>query len=357
MNILQIAPIVLPITPDMKYGGTERIVLLLDKEFTRLGHNSLVGATGDSKLQGKLIQTLEKSLWGIKWGSSHEFKEEYEEHFAKILEYSIINKVDIIHDHTGRILQSNAYQNLKYQLDPLLITLHGAPNIERKREIYGTYKDAQQGVYFNAISESQKEQFSEIVPIKEVVYHGIDLEKYPFSNENEDYLFSLGRIADFKGQHIAIEVAKKLGKKLVIAGNVHPVNQEYFEKEIKPHIDDEQIKYIGELTDEEKVPWYQRASCFLMPINWEEPFGLVMIESMGCGTPVVAFNRGSVKEVIENGKTGYVIENQNLEGMIDAVKNISTIKPEDCRARVEDYFTSPMEAQNYLNLYNNILNS
>jgi len=357
MNILQIAPIVLPIIPNMKYGGTERIVLLLDKEFTKLRHNSLVGATGNSDLQGKLIPTLDKSMWEIKWGSSHEFKEEYEEHFSKILEYSIENKVEVIHDHTGRILQSNAYQRLKNQLDPIIITLHGTLHIERKREIYETYNDKPKGVYFNAISKSQKEQFSQIVPIKEVIYHGIELEKYPFSNENEDYLFSLGRIADFKGQHTAIEVAKKLGKRLVIAGNVHPVNQEYFDKEIKPHIDNEQIRYIGELTDEEKVPWYQGASCFLMPINWEEPFGLVMIESMGCGTPVVAFNRGSVKEVIENGKTGYVVENQDLEGMIEAVRNINNIKPKDCRARVEKYFTSSIEAQNYLNLYNNILNS
>ena len=190
------------------------------------------------------------------------------------------------------------------------------------------------------ISNAQRKDFPNLNYLA-TVYNCVDLDKYSFnptpkglSESPQDYLLMVGTIGRHKNQGEAIAVAKELGLKLVLAGKIR--DQDYFE-ELKKDIDGEQIKWVGEIGFEEKVKLYQNAKAFIFPILWEEPFGLVMIEAMSCGTPVVAFNRGAVSEVVKSGLTGYVVDNHSQ--MVEAVRKIDSISRADCRKHVEENFT------------------
>jgi glycosyltransferase involved in cell wall biosynthesis len=238
-------------------------------------------------------------------------------------------------------------------------------------------------VYCAAISEYQKRQYSDLVNAEDVVYHGIDIEEYPVKEEPDkgSYLFTIGRVTRDKGQDRAIEIAKKTGSKLIIAGNVQnkpadreffaglknsidlsvevgkdPVGNDYYDRVIKPLLDcDKQIIYIGEISSEHKKQWYRHARATLFPIQWGEPFGLVLVESMACGTPVIAFNKGSVPEIVVDGKTGFVVD--SMDAMIEAVNRIDSINPRECREHVQNHFSITSMAGNYSELYRKIIGS
>lgn len=183
------------------------------------------------------------------------------------------------------------------------------------------------------ISNAQRKEFPSLNYLA-TVYNGVEVEKFPFSPSHQDYLLMMGTIGRHKNQGEAIAVAKELGIKLIMAGKIR--EQDYFE-EIKKDIDGEQIKYVSEVSFEEKVKLYQNAKAFIFPIFWEEPFGLVMIEAMSCGTPVVAFNHGAVSEVVRDGLTGYVVQDHSQ--MVEAVKKIDRVDRSVCRKHVEENFT------------------
>ena len=183
------------------------------------------------------------------------------------------------------------------------------------------------------ISKSQRKGFENLNHLA-TVYNCVDTKKFVFNDKPEDYLLMMATIGRHKNQASAIRVAKKLGMRLVLAGKIR--DKDYFE-EIKKEIDGEQIKYFGELGFDQKLELYQKAKVFIFPIKWNEPFGLVMIEAMSCGTPVAAFNKGAVPEVVVNGKSGFVVENE--EAMEEALKKIESISREDCRKQVEENFT------------------
>jgi glycosyltransferase involved in cell wall biosynthesis len=371
-NILQVSTITIPVSPRIRYGGTERVVSYLDREYEELGYNSIVAAPGNSEVKGELLITLPKTIWPeTEKNFRREIintKQHYEEHHKIIINYLLRENcnIDIVHDHTGHLISSKAYKEKGYKINkPILITLHGQVSLDEDNERYDAWRKAHKSnnIYFNAISQSQKRDFESVgINICEVVYHGIPLNKFPFKENKSDYLFSLGRICPEKGQHLAIEIAKRARIPLIIAGELHSVNNRYYEERIKPNLRKGQIEFIGVLNDKEKAGWYKNAKGFIMPIQWPEPFGLVMIEAMACGTPVVAFDRGSVKEVIKDGETGFVIKEtgnkeQDLEKMVNAVKNIGSINPEDCRKHVEKNFSIKKEAREYLSLYQNLINS
>lgn len=372
-TILQVSTIWVPTGPEITYAGTERVVRYLDSVYTKRGYNSIVAAPGDSEVDGELFTTVPKSVWDLssESGERNTSRDDalYNTHHRKILDLILqeggfvgehSRKIDIVHDHPGTsLLSSQQYKERGENIDiPILTTLHGKVSLDKKNldkyKLWHSLQEEKKPVYFNAISNSQKAKFEDFVDITDVIYHGLPLDKFPFQEEKGDYLFSMGRICEIKGNDIAIEVAKRTKMKLVIAGEVHTPDIPFFREKIKPHIDGDQIKYIGPVNDEQKVEWYKNAAGFLMPIKWSEPFGLVMIESMACGTPVIAFNQGSVPEVIEDGKTGFITE--NLEEMIGAVGNIQSISPRECRKRVEEKFDIEQEAENYLNLYNKLIN-
>jgi glycosyltransferase involved in cell wall biosynthesis len=237
-----------------------------------------------------------------------------------------------------------------------LTTLHGYAKTKRKESMYDSYRSRTPEMYFNAISESQKDLFSSVVKADGVVYNGIDASLLRFNSGNlsdRDYLFSVGRISEFKGQDFAIDVAKKLNKDLIIAGKVAPSDKDFFKSKIEPNLTNK-IKYIGNISNSLKNSFYRGAECFLMPIRWHEPFGLVVVESMASGTPVVAFRKGSMPEIIEEGKTGFVVD--TVDEMAKAVKMVHNISPTVCRRTVSKRFNTERMAKDYISLYENIIN-
>jgi len=185
------------------------------------------------------------------------------------------------------------------------------------------------------------------------IYNGIDIERFPFNYKPKDYLAFLGRMSPEKGPVEAIKIAKKAKMKLIMAAKIDLVDQEYFAREVKPLIDDKQIKFIGEVNHQGKVKLLKNAKALITPIQWEEPFGLFFVEAMACGTPVIAFRMGSVPEVVKDGKTGFIVK--NIKEAVEAVKNIDQIKREDCRIWVEKNFPIKKMVDDYEKIYYQIV--
>jgi len=372
MKILQVSPIAFPLSKNMGYAGIERGILSLDREFTRKGHDSIVSAAKGSQTYGRFLEGPE-AVWkrngqgGFHTAEPNGVLEDYHE---KVLEFAAKEKVDVIHVHGDAFLASDAYKKFRAEI-PVVYTLHNGTESTFAKVGFQRIKELiKEGrpIYFNAISKSHQRLFNESeafhhssIGVGDVIYRGVDTERFkpsdddPDSNPNKS-LFSLGRICRNKGQDTAIKVADAVGRKIIIGGGVHTTDSDFYEQQVKPHLTNGKVDYVGELTDRTKIPFFQAASAFLMPIRWDEPFGLVMIEALACGTPVVAFNRGSVPEVVINGKSGFVInttdnEEGDLEKMVRAVKKIDQIDRDLCRQRVLDNFTVQREAEQYLSLY------
>jgi glycosyltransferase involved in cell wall biosynthesis len=287
--------------------------------------------------------------------------------------------IDVIHMHDAKAADFIYNGGFSMRI-PIVITLHVPP---KKSSLERTYQRLSSPlVYCAPISEYQRRQYNELVNTANVVYHGIDVEQYPAKEEPDkgSYLFTIGRITRDKGQDKAVELAKKTGSKLIIAGCIqnkiadreffaglknsidlfvevgkYPVNNDYYDRVIKPLLDcDKQIIYIGEISSKHKKQWYRHARATLFPIQWGEPFGLVLIESMACGTPAIAFNKGAVPEIMVDGKTGFVVDSMN--DMIGAVDRIDSIDPRECRSHVQNNFSITNMAYEYSALYQQIVN-
>ncbi|MBI2004493.1 glycosyltransferase [Candidatus Pacearchaeota archaeon] len=387
MKILQISKPVLPIKIDMKYGGIERVIRDLDEEFVRMGHDSYVVAPADSVIKGKLIPSTKNGAWNNHGGI---FYNENQKQKALKIHTSVaidaINQImpDAIHDHLPLIMQE---QYLKSGLkNPMLTTLHGSLHSENGMSSIPNPTPSVIYSYnhFNSISESQRSFFSELIPVEFNVYNSIRVDDYPYQEEKRDYLLSLGKIGINKGQDTAIKVARDLGEKLVIAGPIHAFRgpiKDFWKKKVKPFIDEfyldiptnqinqftkefseknygkkGRVVYVGEVNDNQKKEWFKYSKCFLMPIRWHEPFGLVMIEAMATGTPVVSYNLGAVSEIIVHGRTGFVIPAENYKSFRDSIKLISSIKPEDCRGHVKYNFDIKKQAKKYIEIFKHIMN-
>ncbi len=344
MKIVQLAPFEEAVPPP-KYGGTELVVYNLTQELVKRGHKVYLIASGDSKTNAKLLSIFPKAL--RKYPEAKDMKMRDSLKFigvGKVLEYLKDLDVDIIHNHIGwRLLPFTPL--LK---KPVITTLHGPLDIKYQKTIYGQFKKAN----FVSISNNQKEPLPDLNYIA-TVYNGIDIKKFPFSEKRGNYLAFLGRMSPEKGPVEAIKVAKKSSLELKIAGKIDVVDKEFFEKKVAPFIDNKQIKFLGETNHKEKVELLKNAKALLTPIQWREPFGLFFVEAMACGTPVIAFNRGSVPEIIKDGETGFIV--RNVEEMAEAIKNIDKISRKKCRERVEKYFTVGKMADGYEKVYYEIL--
>ena len=264
-------------------------------------------------------------------------------HYMRALDYVNDGDYDIVHDHSGQFLLYKRYFE-----GPLLTTLHCHDKDFWDREVYRALFG---NSLFSAVSQYQAHRY-DYLPVIDVVYNGIDVETFPFSDRKEDYLLFLGKMSEQKGAHIAIEVAQALGERLVIAGYIGDERM-HFEERIKPHIDGDRIRFVGPVNDEQKKRLYRDAKAVLMPSQYTESFGLVLAESMACGTPVIAFNRGAVGEVVADGETGYAVE--SIDDMKYAGKHIREIDPRKCRERVEQHFSSETMAQRYLDVYKRVI--
>ena len=235
-----------------------------------------------------------------------------------------------------------------YPKVPVVYTLHD-PIHEWYREIFNLYKSPNQ--HFISISNSQRRSAPRL-HYAATIYNGVDSSLFTYNPKPDDYLLYVGRVVREKGVKEAIQIAQRTNNKLLIIGPTYPDKLRYFNTHVKPHLN-RSIRYLGYIPQNQLMPYYQKAKAFLAPLQWEEPFGLTLIESMACGTPVIALDRGSAPELISNGKTGYVVK--TIGQMVEAVKKIDNIKREDCRRHIEDKFSIDKMVSGYENTFKSII--
>ncbi|KPJ73385.1 hypothetical protein AMJ48_01335 [Parcubacteria bacterium DG_74_1] len=337
MRIAQIAPIWIPVPP-YTYGGTELVISWLCDELTRKGHQVTLFATSDSRTLANLVPVWPQSLWRAKLKSPHAvFSLLYEKLF------SLQGQFDIIHDHC----EFYTVPYSKFLKPPVVTTLHH-PLTEEATILYKKFSN----INYVAISKNQKRHGPGINIVK-TIYHGLPPEKYPFNPRPQNYLLWLSRIGPDKGIAEAIDIAKLSGEKLIISGNILPQYADYFEFRIKPLINGKQIQFVGASDFSKKIELLKNAKGFLFPIRRPEPFGLVVIEAMACGVPVIAYKEGSMPELIKDGETGFLVNSK--EEAIDAVKKINKIKRIDCHHYMVKKFTLRKMVNKYEALYNTII--
>jgi glycosyltransferase involved in cell wall biosynthesis len=348
LRIGQISPLNLPIPPK-KYGGTERVIFWLCEELKKMEHKVFLFGTGDSRVSCKLIPIVKKALWEDKRIKEH--GPYYALEMVTISKMAEKLKLDILHDHLGP-WSLTLYGKLKI---PILHTLH-VPFQEREDRIF-VYKKLNAKLV--SISFAQRKPAPNLKYVANI-YNGIDISKFPFNKKPKNYFIWVGELSQRKGILEVIEIAKKAKINLYVAGRIPPPNQtrdhQFFKKFVEKNLNKGKIKYLGELSERKLSFYYKNAIAFLYPLQWEEPFGLTMVESMSCGTPVIAFKRGSVPEVVKNKLTGFVIEpfkkrKQNFEDFISAIESISSIKRENCREWVEKNFTKEKMVKEYEKVY------
>lgn len=340
LKIAQIAPLVERVPPE-KYGGTERVVWALCEELVARGHKVTLYATADSITSANLVSVFPKPLRKLKIKDIYGINEQTLLNIS--VAYANSEKFDIVHDHLGPISIASANMSRK----PVVMTLHGPINANN-RKLYEKLRNP----YLVSISKSQR------LPDVDgnfagCVYNGLAMENYPFARDHDGYLLFVGRISMDKGVHFAIEAAQSLDLPLVIAAKLDDVDKHYFDHYVAPKLSNGYIKWIGEVDEKERNRLMSRAMCFLYPVTWREPFGLAMIEAMACGCPVVGFSRGSIPEIVVDGKTGFVVE--DIDEMIDKILRISEIKRMDCRGHALANFNAAKMADAYEEIYYRVI--
>ncbi|MFB2893211.1 glycosyltransferase family 4 protein [Aerosakkonemataceae cyanobacterium BLCC-F50] len=340
MRIAQIAPLWESVPPPA-YGGIELVVGLLCNELVKRGHEVTLFASGDSISLAKLEWVHPRAL---RLDSTVKEYNIYEMlHLSRV--YEKASEFDVIHSHMG----CSALPFSKLVKTPTIHTLHGIFTPDNEK----LFAHARQQPYVS-ISDAQREARLNLNCVA-TVYNGIDVSTYKFYEKPQapPYLAFLGRVSPEKGTHLAIEIAKRSGWQLKIAGKVDVVDRLYFEQEIKPHIDGEQIQFIGEANHAQKSKLMGNAAVTLFPITWREPFGLVMIESMVTGTPVVAMNLGSTSEIIAHGKTGFLCN--SVEECVAAIEPAEQLDRYSCRQHVIENFSVQKMTSGYEAVYQKIL--
>lgn len=345
MRIAQIAPLWVPVPP-RTHGGTEFIVSILTEELRRRGHDVTLFASGDSRTSGQLISTCPRALW-----RDPSLKDPHACIMHLLAQVaSRARDFNIIHNHAGFYFAPFA----RYLKTHAVMTLHRPIQPESHRLLLQE-KDF---ITFVAISRDQAQSAAPL-PIARVIYNGLPLDRYTFSENPKGYALFLSRIAPDKGIIEAIEAARLAEKKLIIAGNIvrrKAVGQDdydFFIRRIKPRIDGTTILYVGEVEFARKVELLQGADVLLFPVRRREPFGLVPVEAMACGTPVIAFRAGSTPELIEHGKTGFLVK--SIREMADAIPLVKEIRRSACREEAEKRFTLTQMVDEYEKLYNELL--
>jgi glycosyltransferase involved in cell wall biosynthesis len=340
MKIAQVAPLWEQVPPPA-YGGTELVVSLLTEELVRRGHDVTLFASGDSITNAKLESVHPKALrldTSVKDYNIYDML-----NMSRV--YQRADEFDIIHSHVGCV--SMPYSTLVKT--PTLHTLHGIFTPDNEKMFSQVREQA-----FISISNSQREDRLGLNYVA-TVYNGIDSDTYEFHPQpsNPPYLAFLGRISPEKGAHHAIDIAKQSGWHLKMAGKIDPVDMNYFVQEIKPHIDGSQIEFLGEANHQQKSVLMGGAVATLFPITWREPFGLVMIESMVTGTPVIAMSLGSAPEIIAHGKTGFLC--QNVEQCVEAIAQAAQLNRRACHDHVLMNFTAKRMADGYEAVYRKMI--
>ena len=336
MRIAVIAPPWTPVPPDL-YGGIELVVDRLAQGFQAAGHEVLLFTTGDSTCPVPKQWLLEQS-------QGHRIGMALPEMNHVMAAYDAVRDFDIIHDHT---LMGPPYSRLVPGLT-VVTTVHG--NFDS--DLAALYERVSPHVATIAISHAQRRPAPHI-PIARVIHHGLDVSEFPIGSGDGGYCLFLGRMSPDKGAHRAIEACKKAGVPLIMAAKMRePAEQLYFDQQVRPHLSDE-VQYLGEVPHAEKLDLLARAKALVFPIRWNEPFGMVMIEAMACGTPVLAFPEGAAPEVVEDGKTGFLCHDES--DMAEAITRVDSIERNACRAAVEGYFSTTRMVDEHLSLFSTLL--
>lgn len=336
MRIALIAPPFIPIPP-VRYGGTELFIGCLAEGLKQQGIDVVVYATGDSTVGTEVRFIYPKSEWPLKGEIFSNLKDINHTFWAVS---DALRDCDIIHLNNAPGLAVSRFTNT-----PIVYTVHH-PFQETLSDFYASYRDA------NYVTISDSQRSFEAMPKMTTIHHGIEIRDYPFRERKQSYLSFIGRLAPVKGAHTAIEVAKRTGIPLKIAGEVQPLFKDYFETRIKPHLDGKLVEFIGEADKNIKDELLSNSMALLFPIEWNEPFGLVMIEAMACGTPVIALPGGSVQEVVSDGISGYVCE--SVDQMVERVRNLS-IPSALIRRYAQEKFSVEVMVKNYIALYESVM--
>lgn len=344
MRIAQIAPL-WELVPPATYGGTELVVYNLTEELVRRGHDVTLFAAKGTTTSARLVECSPMALRAME----EQFAGDKTHCTVMSHELTMLQRVfqhphqfDIIHNHMG--FQALPFGQLSET--PIVTTLHNALSPASVHELF----ILNQHLTYISISDYQQKLWPEL-NYGATIYHGIELDRFTpsFATDGKNYLAFLGRLSPEKGPQHAVKVAKKLNMQLILAGKVDRVDRAFYEEEIAPQVDGEQICYIGELDHAQKVHLLANAAATLCPVEWPEPFGLVMIESMACGTPVFALRDGSIPEVIDHGKTGYIAE--TLEELTEAVRHWKNYDRAQVRQIAERRFSVQRMVDDHLRLY------
>jgi glycosyltransferase involved in cell wall biosynthesis len=337
MRLAMVAPLMEPVPPPL-YGGTERVVSLLTEELVRRGHAVTLFASGDSRTTAALVPCCEQGL---------RLDPEVTDHVAYAMTqvgevYRRAGEFDLVHNH----LDYFAFPSARLSPVPTLTTTHGRLDLPEVRRVYADFAEQR----LVAISADQRGYLPKARWVA-TVRNAVDVANYRVRPDPGDYLVFLGRISPEKRPDRAIEIARDVGMRLVIAAKVDPVDEDYWEHAIKPLVDRNPgvVEFVGEVDERGKDDLLGNAYAYLFPIDWPEPFGLTMAEAMATGTPVIAANAGSVPEVVEDGVTGFVCE--SLSAMIAAVPRVGELDRRACRARVERLFSPAAMADGYERAY------
>jgi glycosyltransferase involved in cell wall biosynthesis len=334
MRIAMLSPIAWR-TPPRHYGPWESVVSLLTEGLVSRGYNVTLFATGDSETSGRLHAVCprgyeeDRSIMPKVWECLH---------ISELFEHA--EEFDIIHNNFDFLPLT--YTGLV--TTPVVATIHGFSS----PGILPVYKKYNSKVFYVSISDADRSP--ELDYIK-TIHHGLDINQFDFQPEPDDYLLFFGRIHHDKGAREALEIARACGKKLILAGIIQ--DDAYYHQHIEPHLDDNNVVYTGSAGPIQRSQLLGKATALLHPINFNEPFGLSVIESMACGTPVIAFNKGSMPELIENGKNGFLVN--TVKEARDAVARINDIERASCRRRVEQHFTADHMVEKYIQVYETVL--
>jgi glycosyltransferase involved in cell wall biosynthesis len=340
MRIAMLAPPWIPVPPPA-YGGIEEVVRLLTAGLAHRGHHVTLFAPPGSESPAEVVEVLDEphpdDIQRAQFEADHVARA-----FAHIDAAAERGEpYDVIHDHVGHTALAMADRVSA----PVVHTLHG-PFDEDATRFYATHGHKARIV---AISHAQLESAPPEMGGGSVVHNPIDCAEWPFRADKEDVLLWIGRMSPDKGPHRAITAARAAGAPLILAGPVQPGQERFFAEEVEPHVGRDGIEYVGEADGSAKRDLYGRARALLMPIRWPEPFGLVMVEALACGTPVIAFPEGSAPEVVEHGETGFVVEDE--EAMAAAVGKLAEIDPEACRRSCQERFGVPAVVEGYEAVY------
>jgi glycosyltransferase involved in cell wall biosynthesis len=342
MNIAQIAPLYEAVPPRL-YGGTERVVAHLCDALVELGHDVTLFTTSEARTRAQLVAVRDQAIRL----DNAPLKSDLAAHLTLLYEVRRrARQFDILHFHIDML----HFPMFEPQAHKCVTTLHGRLDLKDLPEVYTRWSK------FGLVSISDHQR----LPLRHAnwlrtIGHGVPAAQYPFNpTPRGGYLAFLGRISPEKRPDVAIRIARQTGHRLLLAAKVDPVDQGYFESSVRPLLGDPLIEFIGEIGDHEKARFLGNATALLFPINWPEPFGLVMIEAIACGTPVIAWNCGSVAEIIEPGVTGFIVESEQQAS--EAIARAATLDRRRVRAAFERRFTATSMARAYLEVFEGLLN-